>query len=125
LQNTKFENCKILGINFSEAMQLTFSPEFEECLISNCSFSNLKMPKTKFENCKIVSTDFNDSNLIECNFENATFEDTHFSNCNLNKASFIRAKNYTIDPTENQMKKAKFSFPDVITLLDKFDLEIE
>ena len=35
------------------------------------------------------------------------------------------AINYMIDPTENSIKKAKFSFPDVVNLLRSFDIEIE
>ena len=38
-QNTKFDNCKIMGINFSKSAELTFSPEFENSIISTCSFS--------------------------------------------------------------------------------------
>ena len=57
--------------------------------------------------------------LTGCNFQNATFQNT-----NLEKADFREAKNYSIDPEQNRLKGAKFSLPEVIVLLDKYQIEI-
>ena len=50
---------------------------------------------------------------------------TAFSRCDLQKADFREATGYRIDPSDNQMKGARFSFPDVIALLNGFGLVIE
>ena len=43
----------------------------------------------------------------------------------LEKADFRTAFNYSIDPENNRMKKAKFSPPEVVGLLNKYDIEID
>jgi fluoroquinolone resistance protein len=43
----------------------------------------------------------------------------------LEKADLRTAYNYSIDPSINKIKKAKFSLPGVVGLLSKYDIEIE
>ena len=45
--------------------------------------------------------------------------------CDLQKADFREASDYAIDPSANQMQGARFSFPDVVALLNGFGLKIE
>jgi fluoroquinolone resistance protein len=47
-----------------------------------------------------------------------------FDRTNLEKADFRSAGNYSIDPTTNKIKKARFSLDGVAGLLDKYDIEI-
>lgn len=39
-------------------------------------------------------------------------------------ANFIGARNYAIDPTQNTLKKAKFSLPEAMSLLRSLDIEL-
>jgi len=48
-----------------------------------------------------------------------------FDKATLEKADFRTAINYSIDPTNNRIKKAKFSLLGVVGLLDKFDISID
>jgi hypothetical protein len=48
-----------------------------------------------------------------------------FENTNLEKADFRTSFNYSIDPEINRIKKAKFALPEVLGLLNKYDLVIE
>jgi fluoroquinolone resistance protein len=41
------------------------------------------------------------------------------------KTDFRTAINYSIDPENNRIKKAKFNFSEIFGLLDKYDIEIE
>jgi len=49
---------------------------------------------------------------------------TVFENTILEKVDFSTSFNYSIDPEMNKIKKAKFSLPEVIGLLNKYDIEI-
>ena len=69
-------------------------------------------------------TDFFKANLTGCDFENTDLQATRFQNCNLRKASFVGAKNYFVDPVDNNVRQAKFSAPEVLSLLSKFKIEI-
>jgi fluoroquinolone resistance protein len=44
---------------------------------------------------------------------------------NLYAANFTEATNYNIHPNENDIRKGKFSMPDVINLFRGFDIEID
>ena len=88
-------------------------------------FSGLNLKNTIFENCQIFECDFIETNLSKANFENSDFKNTHFQNSNLSFASFKNASNYSIDPNQNILKKTKFSTPEVIGLLDVFDIKLE
>jgi hypothetical protein len=48
-----------------------------------------------------------------------------FNQSNLEKVDFRTSKNYAIDPENNRIKRAKFSYPDVLGLLDKYDIETD
>lgn len=84
----------------------------------------MDLKNTKFQNSKILDCDFFNSNLENSSFENSTLTGTKFENTNLSHSSFVNTKDYLIDPNKNNIKKAKFSFPDAVSLLNVFDIEI-
>ena len=53
LQDVTFENCKLMGVNFSLVDPLFFSVRFENCLLDMANFSGLDLKKTLFLNCRI------------------------------------------------------------------------
>ena len=44
---------------------------------------------------------------------------------NLQASNFLEAMNYNINPNENDIRKGKFSMPEVMSLLNSFQIEIE
>ncbi|MCK5632740.1 pentapeptide repeat-containing protein [bacterium] len=64
------------------------------------------------------------TSLIEADFADTDIKETFFRHCNLNRSNFCGALNYVIDPLVNKVKKAKFSFPEVLGLLHGFDIKI-
>jgi fluoroquinolone resistance protein len=69
--------------------------------------------------------DFTDADISQCVFDNCDLLGSIFKNTNLEKADLITASNYSIDPELNRLKKAKFSQPAVVGLLDKYDIIIK
>eukprot|EP01093_Parvamoeba_rugata_P018956 TRINITY_DN8261_c0_g1_i1.p1 TRINITY_DN8261_c0_g1~~TRINITY_DN8261_c0_g1_i1.p1 ORF type:complete len:133 (-),score=4.02 TRINITY_DN8261_c0_g1_i1:4-402(-) len=61
LDKITFKGCKLLGVNFSEANDLLFSVNFEECILDYCSFNRKKIRNTPFRDCSIKEVDFSDS----------------------------------------------------------------
>ncbi|MPM49119.1 hypothetical protein SDC9_95847 [bioreactor metagenome] len=82
------------------------------------------MKRTIFEDCILSEVDFSDAILAESSFLNCDLNGSIFNNTNLEKADFRTSFNYSIDPTVNRIKKAKFSIEGSKGLLDKFDIEI-
>ncbi len=120
----KFIASKIEGINFFTAKRELLSLEFENCLIRYSSFAELKLKETKFTGCTLQHVDFADADLTQADFTNSSFEHCAFRNTNLTKADFRGARGYSIDPRLNKLKGAHFDLPEVLGLLDAFDIEI-
>jgi uncharacterized protein YjbI with pentapeptide repeats len=83
------------------------------------------MKKTVFAKCKLHEADFTETDLslavfAECDLTRAIFENT-----NLEKTDLRTAFNFSIDPSRNKVKKAKFSASGLSGLLGRFDLDIE
>jgi len=123
-QWVKFDNCKLIWVIFSKINTLLISWSFTNCKIELSDFSRLDIKWSSFSNCIIRESDFEDANLSWVDFWNSDLQATKFQNSNLSKANFVWAQNYYIDPTSNILKKAKFSQPEVLSLLAWLDIEI-
>ncbi|TPN88754.1 pentapeptide repeat-containing protein [Aquimarina algicola] len=125
LQEIVFKDCKLLGIDFSLCNDFMFSVEFDHCNLDLTSFFNLKMKNTIFSNCSIKQADFTKSDLTNSVFNDCDLYRSTFQNTILNAVDFRTAKNYTIDPEINMLKKAKFTSSGLYGLLSKYDIVIE
>lgn len=119
LRDVTFRNCKLLGLRFDDCNPFLLEFKFEESTLDLSSFYALSLKKTRFQRCQLHEVDFVEADFVDCDLKGALFERT-----NLQKADLRTAHNYLIDPNDNQIKKAKFSWPEAGTLLDKYDISI-
>lgn len=124
-RSVTFKNCKLLGLHFDECNPFLLEFTFDNCLLNLASFYQLKIKKTHFQNCILQETDFAETDLTASVFHNCDLSGAMFSNTILDKADFRTSSNYSIDPENNRIKKAKFSVPAVTGLLHKYDIVIE
>ena len=89
-------------------------------MIISKKFDNFKFASSQFQECF-----FEECSLKGCNFKDINFASTQFNRCNLSKADFRGAYGYNIDINSNILKKAKFSFPEVTSLLSSLDIIID
>lgn len=122
--DVRFINCKILGLHFETANQHLFSVQFEKSTLDLCSFYQCKMKKTAFLHCSLQEVDFTETILTEANFEGCNLKGAKFERTQLEKADLRTAVNYSMDPEQNKLKQARFSSPEVLSLLDKYQLRI-
>lgn len=120
-----FINCKLTGINFSESKDFGFSIQLENCILDYTIFERKKPNKSTFKNCKIHGADFTQADLSKCKFDNCDFWDAVFANTNVGGVDFTTSKNFTIDPTMNNVRKAKFLSSDLVGLLTRFDIIVK
>jgi len=125
LNDAKFFNCKMLGINFEHCNEYLFGVGFENCVLNFCSFYKRGLKKTLFRDCTVREVDFIETNLSGSVFERCDLTDSKFENTNLEKADFRTAVGYVIDPEINKIKKARFSYAGVAGLLMKYDIMID
>jgi uncharacterized protein YjbI with pentapeptide repeats len=125
LTRTKFINCKLLGIDFSVCSSFAFSVSFEDCIMDYTHFHRNNLKKSSFINCTIKEAGFFDLDLSKADFSNSNLRDTVFERGNLSGADFTSATNFIVNPLESNVKKAKFSYPGILGLLQNFDIIIE
>lgn len=125
LQDVSFLDCKLLGINFSQAKDFAFTLFCKNCNLDYASFDKKKLNKSVFDNCKmhhvnLTLADLSKSKLIDCDLFEA-----HFSQTNIATVDFTSSHNFTINPENNQIKKAKFLMQDLEKLLYQYDIIVE
>jgi uncharacterized protein YjbI with pentapeptide repeats len=125
LMDLTFVDCKLLGVNFSEAKSFGFSIQFENCVLDYSSFDRKKLNKSSFTDCRIHEANFTEADLSKSSFTKCDFLGTLFSNTNLSGVDFTTSYNFTLDPSMNIVKKAKFLSTNLAGLLTKFDIIIE
>jgi uncharacterized protein YjbI with pentapeptide repeats len=103
-------------------MLLSFS--FEDCILNFSSFYKLKLKNAQFKSCKLHDVEFIEAELPQANFDQCDLQGATFENTKLEGADFRTAYNYSIDPEMNRIAKAKFSLPDVVGLLYKYNIVI-
>jgi len=124
-KGVKFKHCKLLGITFGDSSGFLLALDFEGCLLNLASFYKLRLRGTTFKKCTMHETDFSGADLTGATFDNCDLLRAVFASAILEKADFTTSYNYSIDPEGNRVKKARFSYPGVLGLLDRFNIEIE
>jgi fluoroquinolone resistance protein len=133
LREIKFKNCKMLGLNFGECNEFGFAVSFDTCILDRSSFvcadltqkKRVRLKQTVFKNSQLCEVDFTECDLSSASFDNCDLTGAIFERTILEKADLRTAINYSIDPEQNRIKKAKFSRSGITGLLDKYDIEID
>jgi len=121
----QFTDCKMVGADFSPTKDFLFGVDFTNCILDYATFMKKKNKKAKFKNCSLKGTDFSEADLTSVSFENCDFNAAVFSNTILNGADFTSSYNFTIDPTRNPMRKAKFSPDGLAGLLTNYGIIVD
>lgn len=121
----RFKDCKMLGARFDTCNPFGLSFSFDKCNLTHSIFYKLKIKKTIFRNCLLQEVDFAESDLTNVIFDDCDLISAVFENTILEKTDFRSSFHYSIDPEKNKIRKARFSWPGLRGLLDKYDLEIE
>lgn len=124
-KNVHFKDCKLTGLHFNRAHEFMLVLHFEQCIMNLCSFYGMKLKKTSFVKCMLREADFREADLTESIFEECNLLQALFENTNLRKADLRSAFNFSIDPIQNKIQKAKFSKENVLGLLDQLDIIID
>jgi len=126
--DVEFEGCKLVGINWTTAdwprLNLSSPLTFAQCILNDSSFFGLSLGELILEHCKAHDVDFRNGNFAKAKFNNTDFTNSLFSKTNLQQADFSEAQNYTIDVFSNDIKGAKFSKYEALSLLDSLGIEL-
>ena len=117
-----FKSCKMIGIVWDEA-SMPFSITCVDSNISYSSFYGMKLKKIEIHKCIAHDVNFSEADMQSSSFMHSDLKDSFFINTNLLKANFENAINYNgIDVSSKIIKKAIFSMPEALILLNNFDI---
>jgi fluoroquinolone resistance protein len=115
---------KLLGINWTRATAVA-DLAFTRCVVSYGNFSGLNLRGSRFLKCLARETELAHADLTEAIFTETDFSGSRFHKTNLSRADFRGAINYAMHPTDNILKRAKFSLPEATALLYALDIELD
>jgi uncharacterized protein YjbI with pentapeptide repeats len=123
-REVKFADCKLMGLHFDSCNPIGLEFSAESCLLNYSFFVQVKMRKTRFKDCQMREADFTGADFTDSVFDHCDLLSAVFDGTNLERADLSTAHSYSIDPEKNRIRRAKFSLPDVIGLLNRYDIEI-
>lgn len=128
-KNCTLEKCNLININFSElspsGKHAHAIEKMQNSFLKYNSFFEMNLVKFDFSSNTILETNFDECSLEQANFNGVNLEATQFMRCDLKKADFRNSRGYLIDLDTNNVKQAKFSFPEVVNLLASLDIIID
>lgn len=99
--------------------------KLQNCEFRYNEFRGMPLQEFDFSSCVFGDCTFDDCKLVGANFHGAPLARSHFTRCDLQKADFRASDGYLIDLNSNPLKGARFSFPEVSSLLNGLGLIIE
>lgn len=128
MMDSNFTRCYLIGVNWNTLFgggYIMPINHLENCQLKYNNFVEMNFDKFDFSNNTITSSMFADCSLLDSKFIDCKLDNTEFFRCNLSKSDFRGALGYIIDITTNKLKDAKFSFPEVVNLLNGIGIIID
>lgn len=119
-----FESCNLLGINWCLLKRLEMA-RFIDSKLNLSSFQGLKLKRIEIINCSVIDVDFSDADLAFGNFFGSNLSGANFEGSTLEEADFRASKNYLFDLRKTKIRGARFSFPEVISLITALGVEVD
>ncbi len=124
-----FTHCYLNGINWNLLMfggsYIIPIRRMEECELKYNHFLEMNFTRFNFSDNTITASLFADCNLTGSKFLNCKLDGTEFFRCDLSRADFRKAGGYVVDLPTNKLKGARFSFPEVVNLLNSIGIIID
>lgn len=121
----RFEACKMLGLRFDQCSGFGQSLYFDNCILDHSSFHKAKISHSVFKNTQLKEVDFSAADMTGVVLERCDLSGAVFDGTILEKADLRTSNNFSIDPEQNRLKKAKFSLTELAGLLGKYGIVID
>ncbi|HEY1480010.1 MAG TPA: pentapeptide repeat-containing protein [Gaiellales bacterium] len=127
LSDVVFRRCKLLGVDWSTvARSLIGQPYvFEECQLDFGVFRGANLRGSAFHDCSAREVDFTSSDLGNATFAGSDLDRARFATTRLVGASLVGARNYELDPRENDVRDLCVAMPEGAALLRVFGIAVE
>ena len=124
LLNSAFRSMAWGGLQGKSGVFQPFG-KIKNCAFRYNDFSGMALNGFDWTGAELQQCTFDDTRLAGASFYGVRLGRTRFTRCDLQKADLRTAEEYAIDLETNKLKGARFSFPDVVRLLDGTGIVIE
>ena len=128
-RDVRFEESQAIAIDWTGAAWgkagLLNKIGFTRSVLNYSTFVGLSLPELNLIDCLARDVDFSEADISGAKLNKTDLERSRFWNTNLTGADLTGAFNYTIDPTNNTLKQARFSLPEAMSLLYNLDIELD
>jgi uncharacterized protein YjbI with pentapeptide repeats len=126
-KNVQFKDCQLIGIDWSGTAwadgRVIFKPaDFTGCVLNHATFMGLAMKNVSLRKCVAREVSFEEADLTGADCRGTDFGGSRFNHTNLTEADLRGALNYAISPSDNTLKKTRFSLPEAMSLLHALDI---
>jgi uncharacterized protein YjbI with pentapeptide repeats len=108
-RDVRFVQSKLMGVDWSSVKRLTFVVRFERCILTHASFVGNKLRGTRFVDCTATEANFVEVDLTEAVFAGTDLAGAKFIDTVLVDADLSEARNYSISPAQNRLRRTRFS----------------
>lgn len=126
--DVSFQGCKLVGVDWTTAtwsnLALPAPVQFNNCILTDCSFYGLSLNELQLTDCKAHEVDFREAEFNQANFFGSDFLQALFQGADLTEANFENAENYFIDIQQTRIRGAKFSRMEAVNLLASLEIEL-
>ena len=123
-RDVAFKKSKLIGLNWTEATSVV-SCRFEDSILDYSVFHSMNLKNFSFNNCKMMEVEFSEAHLKRVSMNGCMLLGASFNKADLSEADLTGSTNYFIDIRHTNVKKTKFSMPEVMCLLTSLDIVIE
>lgn len=124
MRGVSFKKSKLIGLNWTEATTIA-SCAFSDCIMDYGIFHSMNLKGFSFTDCKMMEVEFSDCQLSKVKITGCMLRGASFNKTNLSEADLRASTEYFIDVRFTNVKKAKFSMPEAMSLLSSLDISIE
>ena len=124
LRGALFQECNLMGINWCSLTRLQ-NPQFRGCKMNFSTFQALKLKKMEMTDCQALEVDFSEADLSQSDFSNTNLQGANFHQSVLFDVDFRSSLNYLFDLRTAKIKGAKFSYPQVLSLITALGAVVE
>lgn len=123
-RGVSFKKSKLIGLNWTETTTLA-NCTYSDCLMDYGIFQSMSLKNFSFIGCKMMEVEFSDCQLVKASITGCMLRGSSFNKANLNEADLRGSTEYLIDVRYTNIKKAKFSMPEALTLLSSLNIVLE
>lgn len=124
LRGAAFKDCRAGGANWAAATALD-DLTFTHCLLDHGAFAGAKLPRLRLDDCRLREADFSESDLRSAVIAACDLKGARFFGADLSGADLRGSYSYEIDAFRTKIKKARFSLPEAVSLLQGLDIVLE